>query len=249
MNKRIVQTNHYCMICGDKTSSLDDPQLELSYDVCNACGFIYKQPTFHVGLEQEKARYLEHHNDERNIAYKTYLEQFIQSHISPLKGIKTILDFGSGPTPLLAQLLALKGFEVTDYDPFFHNDLDYQNNTYDLIILTEVLEHIFDPLTALEHLLPLLEKGGKILIMTQFRDMNIEDFLTWWYRRDITHVSFFNNQTFTCIADYLNLEIIENNHKDVILYTKAWWFDETNIDLRQRYGVIYPYRWRPNKWI
>lgn len=210
------------MICGARTHVLHDPTLNLSYDVCDSCGFIYKQPSFHVNLEDEKARYLEHHNDEQNIAYKTYLEQFMTSHVYPLKGIKTILDFGSGPTPLLAQLLALKGYQVTDFDPFFHNDLDYLNSTYDLIILTEVLEHIIDPLTALEHLLPLLANDGKILIMTQFRDMNEQEFLTWWYRRDITHVSFFNNNTFTFIGEYLKLNIIENNKKDVILYTKAW---------------------------
>jgi hypothetical protein len=210
------------MICGAKTQRVDDPQLTLSYDVCDSCGFIYKQPIYHVALEQEKARYLEHHNDENNIAYRTYLDQFIKSHIHPLKDIKTILDFGSGPTPLLAQLLSVEGYEVTDFDPFFHNDLDYLKKTYDLIILTEVLEHIFDPLSTLERLILQLNTNGKLLIMTQFRDMSIDDFLEWWYRRDITHVSFFNTDTFHYIKNYLKLEIIENNHKDVILFTKAW---------------------------
>lgn len=217
MNNNTNATINSCKICGDRTHPLVDEQLDVTYDVCTTCDFIYKQPYYHVPLPEEKERYLFHHNNEDNIGYVTYLTAFMKESILPLTGVHTILDFGSGPEPMLQNLLLQRGYQVDAFDPFFNNDLSYQTNTYDLIVLTEVLEHIHEPLKTLHHLLDRLSPGGRILIMTQFRSMSEEDFLTWWYRRDVTHVGFFNEDTFVYLANALHCTIEYMNHIDRIV--------------------------------
>lgn len=216
MSKSKIDIN-FCVICNGETTVLDDPTMSISYDVCPSCGFIYKQKEFHYSKEEEHNRYKLHHNDEHNIAYQTYMENIIKLHIRPLKNVKTVLDFGSGPYPMLKKLLELYDYEVYDFDPFFNNDPLYVTHRYDLIILTEVLEHVHRPMETLLQLIDLLRPNGRILIMTQFRTMDVSEFNDWWYRRDQTHVSFFNELTFETICDILDLKIVSSNHKDVIV--------------------------------
>ena len=208
------------MICGEHTHPLVDNELDVTYDVCINCDFIYKQPLYHLTLSEEQTRYLQHHNDDDNVSYVAYLKAFLETSIRPLSGVKTILDFGSGPNPVLRKLLEQNGYVVTDYDPFFHDDKTYQTKRYDLIVMTEVLEHIHQPMNAMKHLRELLHQNGRILIMTQFRNMDETAFLKWWYRRDTTHVGFYNTKTFQTIASKLELRVGQTNHIDRITLSK-----------------------------
>jgi len=215
MNKKIDL--NFCLICNGETTTLHDPGFQIDYDVCENCGFIHKQEAFHLSEEDEHKRYLLHHNDELNIGYRTYMENFVKLHVRPLKNVKTILDFGSGPYPMLKKVLENLDYDVSDFDPFFNNNIEYLNSRYDLIIATEVFEHIQQPMLAFIQLIELLNPKGKLVIMTQFRYMDVSEFNNWWYRRDQTHVSFFNELTFETICDILSLKIVSSNQKDVIV--------------------------------
>ncbi len=210
-----------CLICGGKTYPLVDDEINVTYDKCINCNFIYKQKIYHPDYQTERERYLKHHNSEKNIEYITYMNSFINEAIIPLNIKGKILDFGSGPVPILKQLLIDKGYEVYDFDPFFNNDLSYQKHTYDLIILTEVLEHIVKPYQTLEELLTYLNKDGILLIQTQLHSNKDEKFLKWWYRRDITHIGFFNTKTMEYLSSALSLKIIKNNKIDQITFQKV----------------------------
>lgn len=191
--------------------------MKVTYDVCQKCDFISKQESFHLSLEEEKGRYDEHKNDdENNIGYMNMFKNIIDLHVRPLKNVKSILDFGSGPYPMLKKILERDGYNVSIYDPFFYKDLAYQNNKYDLIITTEAIEHFVNPINEIEHLLSLLNDKGYLVIMTNFRTMETEDFTNWWYRRDPTHISFFNENTFKYLESRYNLVEISNNHKNII---------------------------------
>ena len=107
-----------------------------------------------------------------------------------------------------------------DFDPFFNKNDEYLNKKYQLITSTEVVEHFVDPLKEFKHLARLLEEGGYLLIMTRLRTMNNEEFLNWWYRRDLTHISFYNHKTFQEIGKKFGLKIISTNNVNVIVYQK-----------------------------
>ena len=208
-----------CRICSSDTHELRDDHFKVTYDICPTCGFLCKQAAFHPSYEAEEMRYLEHNNDD-DIRYKAYMERFIENHVAPLGVLDTILDYGSGPYPMLAKVLEEKGYLVSIYDPFFAADKGYQSMSYQAIILQEVIEHIQDPMKALREVVSLLETGGYLIIQTQFRTMPEADIMNWWYRRDLTHISFFNQLTFEYIAQTLGLTIHKSNHKDVIIFTK-----------------------------
>jgi SAM-dependent methyltransferase len=221
MSKRTVAapTESTCIICGEPTHPLHDLEESVIYDVCAACGFIYKQPEYHLSPTEEHQEYIGRAHED-NIAYITYLNSVINTSIVPLEGVQTILDFGSGPKPLLTELLLRRGYHVDHYDPFFQDNPIYLGKTYDLIIMNEVLAHVHRPMPTLEHLIEHLAEGGRLLILTQFRTVDDMDFSSWWYKEDPTHVGFYQDTTFVTIATILGLSIETNNHIDRLILTR-----------------------------
>ena len=110
------------------------------------------------------------------------------------------------------------GVKIDIYDKFFFKDESYKQNRYDIIISTEVFEHLENPLNEIESLLSILDRDGLLIIMTNFHDSNIEKFKKWWYVRDLTHVVFYTLETFEYLAKQFKLEIIKcDNKKNIIL--------------------------------
>ena len=221
MNKRIlVDLISNCKVCNSPTEELVDKQMKVTYDVCHNCDFISKQESYHLSEEEEHGRYSLHNNFPDNEGYVNIFNNMIDIHVRPLKDVKTILDFGCGPYPTLKILLERLDYKVSIYDPYFETNLEYRNQKYNLITTTEVIEHMVDPIKELEHMLELLEDKGYLLIMTLFREMDQERFLTWWYRRDKTHISFFNETTFKYLQNKFNLIEVSNNNKNIVVFQK-----------------------------
>lgn len=208
-----------CKICNEATYELNDKQFDIVYHRCTRCGFIYEDPKFHLNLNDEKSEYDSHNNSIENDGYVNMFRRFIEAFEPYLKG-KRILEYGSGPEPVLSELLRQGGYEVTSFDPFFLPDTNYLNKTYDLITSTEVFEHFVNPIEEIEKLLSLINKGGILAIMTQFPKDDTH-FLNWWYRRDITHISFYTIESFEYIAAKYNLEIVFKNEKDYMIFKKV----------------------------
>jgi hypothetical protein len=206
----------HCKICERENHPLKNNQTSIHYHYCKHCDLISKDDALYLPKELEKKRYDTHNNSDES--YQKYFTRLINDFIKPLD-IQTILDFGSGPYPMLYHLLKDQ-YNLNHYDPIYHNDLRYQDQKYDLIVLSEVLEHMYNPRVELTRLIGLLHKNGYLLIQTQFRTMSVEDFFSWWYTRDETHVSFYNMKTFEVIKDIFHLEIIKTNQKDIILLKK-----------------------------
>lgn len=213
-------TNHKCIICGSDTHKLIDPQIKAEYDVCNVCTFIYKTSDFHLDFEEEQEQYDRHENSIENEGYVNIFKNLITDYINEINITRNILEFGSGPTPVFKMILEKENYKVYDFDPFYNPNEEYKNQKYQLITSNEVPEHFSDPMKEIEHLVDLLEPNGYILFSTHFRNMPEEEFFKWWYRRDPTHISFFNVKTFEYICDKFGLEIIKHDNKKTILFQK-----------------------------
>ena len=211
-----------CQICNALTRTFNDRRYGITYEVCDECDFIFKQKQFQVDKEAELEQYDMHDNSFESLGYVAMFERLIKDHIRPLKITGKALEFGSGPGPVLKELLSReKGLEVYDFDPFYKNDPSYKKHQYDLITTTEVAEHFFSPMKEFKHLASLLKVGGYLVVMTSFRTMDEEKFLNWWYQRDITHVSFYNMKTMKYIAEIIGLKIESYNDKNVVIFTKT----------------------------
>ncbi len=134
--------------------------------------------------------------------------------------VKSALDFGSGPTPVLAELLKRRDIHVEHFDKFYQPKKIYENKKYDLITSTEVFEHLQNPKEVLTMLSKRLNINGTISLMTLFHTDKKDDFLKWWYRRDPTHITFFTPKSISFMAKECGLQVLKHDNKRVIVLKK-----------------------------
>lgn len=199
-----------CKICGGAMRKFYDKQFDDDYFYCLTCEYISKDEDKIVTKEIEKQKYDEHENSYENEGYVNMFRGFLDSTVMPFVGDgKEGLDFGSGPGPVLSQLLTREyGYDMTIYDLFYAPDTDYKSKQYDLLTCTEVVEHLKDPLSYFKLFKSLVKPGGVIGIMTLWHPKNDEIFCDWHYRRDVTHISFFTPKTMEKIAELLDMELL-----------------------------------------
>jgi len=205
-----------CKICEKNTTILDDIELKKIFYHCKHCELIFLDEQFYVSRENEKKQYNQHNNSLENEGYVNMFEEYLNFTLEN-QNIKTALDFGSGPTPVLAQLLKRRNLHVDCYDKFYQPQKIYENKQYDLITSTEVFEHLQDPKEVLNLLKMHLKPHGIMAIMTLFHTNKQEDFLKWWYRRDPTHITFFTPKTFEVLAHECGLKVLKHDNRRVII--------------------------------
>ena len=168
----------------------------------------------HLSHTEEEARYKLHHNTISNEGYVNNFKEIISLVRQYCPDVNTVLDYGCGPGPVLAELLKRNGFGCDVFDTIFFPV--YPVRSYDLVISTEVFEHFRDVRTELERVISLIKPGGFLAIMTSFHDP-ISNFEEWWYHSDPTHISFFSMKTFDWISGRYGLDIIFTNMKNLII--------------------------------
>jgi SAM-dependent methyltransferase len=208
--------NHKCKICLSPTHKDKDKKGRL-YHFCGSCGFISLDPLFYLSESEEKERYELHNNSSDNKGYVQWLRNFLEIAVLPnLKGSDKILDFGSGPQPVMKELLEGEGFHVDIYDKYFHSES--LSGTYDMIISTEVFEHLKDPLSVFLQLKERLNPRGFLVLKTSFRPESDSDFLRWWYKEDSTHIGFFSRKTFAYISEYSELNVYYTDDDSIVIF-------------------------------
>jgi len=213
--------NVTCKICSHNTETIKDEQFATVYFQCTNCDYMFMDEKKVVPPEKEKREYLRHNNTPENEGYVDMFKDFIEKCIAPYaEKIKTALDFGCGPGPVLAGLLKEKGFDVDVYDIYFAPEKVFKNKKYDLITSTEVLEHLKDPMETLTMLKKHLNKKGFLAIMTLFHPGK-EEFKSWWYRRDSTHISFYTPKTFEVIASRLGMKVLKADNKNACVLSMS----------------------------
>jgi hypothetical protein len=161
----------------------------------------------------EKKVYDLHENSIENEGYVNFLSNFVDSALYPYLKKGRLLDFGSGPEPVLKSILEDKyHFEVYIYDYFYAPESSVFKVSYDGITSTEVFEHLWEPVETLKRLKSILKKDGILAIMTLFHPKDQTTFFDWFYIRDPSHVTFYTPKTFMMMAKKVGLEVIYTNH-------------------------------------
>lgn len=203
-----------CLVCNSQELIEIKTNFGLYYH-CKHCNFIAKDEREFLSTKDELNVYNNHNNSFDDPKYVEYFYDFLNKAVFPfLKEEKRAFDFGSGPSPVLAQILTKHhNFEVDIYDKFYSPKKIYLCKKYPLILSTEVLEHIKNPLEVFKLFKNLMQKGSILAIMTSYHPNLDEEFRNWYYIRDKTHISFCSLQTMQYLADKFNLEIIYSDKK------------------------------------
>ena len=198
---------------------------------CNNCPHYYMTPVIKEALMSHYYSIITsefYHNNPsapgnyNHKEYKAY-SKTIESKIRTGK----ILEIGCGNGYLL-QTLKEKGFDCYGIEPsplaynyarnilnlnvenkFLHQSSFY-NESFDVIIMIDVAEHISDMHTFMKEITKVLKPGGYIFIGTG----NIDSFnaklagADWGYFRSWEHVSFFNPSSLALLLNRFNFEYI-----------------------------------------
>ena len=197
---------------------------------CQHCEIIFKDPRSWLSFEEEKIRYGFHHNVIENEGYVSYFDplfdflkrmDFENKYQHP-----RILDYGCGPNPVLQQLMQNKIHNnpiVEAYDPFFFSEgLSLARDAvwkYQLITMTEVLEHCYNPTAVITDILNLLDGSGLWFVQTRLWS-DVKNFSNWWYVRDPTHVIFYSEKTLSWICQKYHLTLLKTDHERSFLFQK-----------------------------
>ncbi len=210
-----------CKICKSTTKKIIDFKTNKIYHKCSTCSYIFLDEEFYIDEVSEKKHYDNHHNNLESLGYVKMFEDLIEEFIAPdASKIKTAFDFGCGEGEVLPTLLERSDISCDRYDLFYFPKKVYEDKKYDLILSTEVFEHLREPLDLFKNLLSHLNKNGYLLLMTAFHPVEDEKFLKWFYIKDVTHIGFFSIRTFEYIAKKFNLKIIKHNDKNTIIFKK-----------------------------
>lgn len=185
---------------------------------CDACEATFVPPAQRPEVAEERAEYLLHRNAAGDPAYRAFLSRLAEPLLQRLTQRSAGLDHGCGPAPALAMMLEAAGHTMRVWDPFFAPDPAALAQTYDFITCTEVAEHFHDPAAEFARFDRLLRPGGWLAVMTCFQTDDAR-FASWHYRRDPTHVVFYREATFRCIARRFGW-LCEVPRKDVVLMRK-----------------------------
>jgi len=180
---------------------------------CRECDLIWIPPAQHLDAGGQRTRYLAHENTIDDADYVALLSRPIELLRRHCPDAHRVLDYGSGPTPVLVELLRRAGYEAVGYDPLFSPDADL-SRPFDAVVSIETFEHFADPHGEIERIGGLLAPGGCLIISTCFH-AGPQTVADWWYARDATHVSFYSDTTMDWICGAFGFTLIDTSEPSI----------------------------------
>lgn len=188
------------------------PQFNLDLDT----KLVTKDKSFWVSSNDAKARYDTHKNGSEDVNYFNYHKRIFDEFIGIYIKQGNALDYGCGEGAMQTKFIP----NLNLYDLYYYNDEAIFNRTFDTIILIETIEHFESPWIEFDRLIQLLEPQGRLLIQTLFYP-DFKDISSWWYVRDVTHVSFFCLETFESMCKRYGLRMIFTDFKSRVVLEKT----------------------------
>ncbi len=210
-----------CPLCLNKNTQdyARDPSRDFS--LCSICSLIFVPRAQLISSNDEKKRYDFHQNDESDEFYRKYLNLIAERILPTLSEGETGLDFGCGRTTLMSDLIKKKNFAVDSYDLYYFPDMTIWSKKFNFIILSEVIEHLRNPIEEMKRLRKLLIPEGKMFIKTKLHPGDKPLFDNWFYKRDITHVQFFSEDSLRYLAKELSMSGPNMLSEDLFVFTAA----------------------------
>ena len=205
-----------CPLCNSKSEVFYNAPKQLFF-CCNTCSGIFLSRNLLPTDKEEIERYQYHNNDVNDLGYQKFVSPIVDKVKANFNNTHKGLDFGAGTGPVLSKMLQETGYQIKQYDPFFHNYPELLNEKYNYIASCEVIEHFHHPYKEFELLKKLLLPNGKLFCMTDIYNPSI-DFASWYYKNDPTHVFIYQKETFEWIKTTFNFSEILIEKRLISLY-------------------------------
>lgn len=210
---------HPCILCGSKKIRFFHKNRLYTYLECPVCRLVFVNPEERLSPDEEVKRYEHHQNHPGAPGYRAFLGRLFEPVNERLPKGSRGLDYGSGPGPTLHLLFEEAGHKMEIFDPFYANNPEVLQTTYDFITCTETAEHFYDPANEFRKLWALLKPGGILGIMTLLLT-SPDTFPAWHYSRDDTHVAFYRKETFRWLTSQLDAQLQVLSERVIILEKK-----------------------------
>lgn len=200
-----------CPLClSNSTVGFVEDSLKRHLFKCERCRGVFVDELEMESCQKEKDRYLTHNNSIENKGYVDFLLRAVVPALRYLETSMIGLDYGSGPQPVLSEILEKKGFCCEPYDLYFQPELPQKQ--YDYVFSTETFEHFKFPRKEIDTICKRLKKNGILVIMTQpYNDQT--QFEKWYYAGDFTHLFFYHSKTIQYIAEEFNFDFLHRDEK------------------------------------
>jgi SAM-dependent methyltransferase len=189
-----------------------------TYYRCPCCDAVFVAEDELPDAVSEKERYELHDDDTADAGYRRFVSPITNGIVRDFSAKDCGLDFGAGTSAIISVVLKEQGYDIVNYDPYFHNHPHLLEKKYDYISSCEVIEHFYHPKKEFARLASLLKEGGKLYLMTDIYDDGI-DFAKWYYKNDPTHVFLYTRKTFAWIEKHFGFGALEIE-KRLIVFTK-----------------------------
>ena len=224
------------------------------YDVkyCDACGLYFKNRVLNKQALADYYRLLPFESFESSELFPT--DRLILRSIQPGHPDAKILDFGCGVGRILERLTVRHrcyGVEVNERAreiarakgiTILPESAVYSHTecNFDFVILSDVFEHLPNPLRFLRMLTILLKPGGGLIISTGNGDaVRCQEYLSqFWYFRAPGHLQMLSPKHLEWCAGKLGLRVTDcetvSHYKTSLLdryrqYTRAWLFEQFHL--------------------
>ncbi len=187
--------NQSCPLCSTIAQKFyEDTQ---NYYRCPTCRAVFVSKEDLPNQDAEIERYELHDDNTEDEGYRAFVSPITNHIMSDFTQEDRGLDFGAGTSAIISVVLREKGYNILNYDPYFHNHPEFLTQQYDYISSCEVIEHFYNPAKEFAQLREMLREGGKLYLMTDIYDER--DFGSWYYKNDPTHVFLYTKETFEWI--------------------------------------------------
>lgn len=204
-----------CPLCSTLAAPyhIDNERLFLK---CPNCKAVITHPDNFLTDDDEKKRYLTHNNVPEDPRYQQFVSPITSNILSDFTPNHKGLDFGSGTGSPIMKVLQDNGYDIAEYDLFFHNNPELLEQQYDYIACCEVAEHFKEPHKEFTLLRNLLKPGGKLYLMTEMID-DSKDFTVWYYKKDPTHIFLYHPETFEWIRQEFGFSTVKIEKRLIVL--------------------------------
>jgi SAM-dependent methyltransferase len=202
--------NRICPVCSGEMQLFKEEVVTadwtIRYLICQDCELIH---SFDHSFF-ENVLYSDHYFEEVDSGWKKRGDEILavfDRHFENKKPIK-VLDIGSGQNYFVARLLQA-GYDAygidTHSEPLFATDHFYRNyaslpyDSFDVIVLLEVIEHLISPLQEFEAFAGYLNPSGKLLLTTVVFHKSHPVSASWFINPRFGHVSVWSMRALSII--------------------------------------------------